>query len=415
MKTDTRIEGKAPALPFAELVAFTAAVMALNALAIDMMLPALGTIGEALGAAGENDRQLIIIVYVLANGVAQLFFGPMIDRYGRRRVLLWALGGYIVGTVLSVVASSFVLLLAARAFQGVTTAAARVAVIAIVRDQSAGRRMAEVMSLVVTVFMAVPILAPSFGQLVLFVAPWRAIFGVLLVYGVAIAIWTAVRVPETLPAAHRVKLNAATIASDYFEFLKTRQSIGYTLASALLFGALFSYISTSEQIFVEIFKLGARFPLAFAAVAASLGAAALTNARLVSRFGMRRLLHGAVLFFLFSSLVHLGAAARFGDSLPLFLGFMMASFFALGLVGANATALAMEPMGHMAGSAAAANGFAGTTIAGLFGGIVGRMYNGTTEPVIAGFALLSFFAAAVILWTERGRLFGTGPQPDPTG
>lgn len=405
-------EQKTPALriPFAELVAITAAVMALNALAIDMMLPALGRIGDELGAAHDNDRQLIIVVYVLGNGIAQLFFGPIVDRFGRKKVLLASLAGYALGCVLSIVASSFALLLAARAFQGVTTAATRVAIIASVRDQCAGRRMAEVMSLAITVFMAAPILAPGFGQLILFAAPWRGIFVALLFYGLLLAVWTGLRLPETLEPARRKPLQAGPIASSYLVFLQNRVSIGYTLASALCFGALFSYISTSEQVFLETFALGRNFPIAFAFVAGSLGVATLMNARLVSRFGMRRLTHTALLIFIIANVVHLAIASTAGETFIFFMMFMMASFFSLGLIGPNATALALEPMGDNAGAAAAANGFAGTTIAGFLGGVIGQFYDGTTMPIILGFVILGVLALTLILWTEKGVLFGVGEQ-----
>ncbi len=392
-------------LSFAELVAITAAVMALNALAIDMMLPALGTIGDELGAARDNDRQLIIVVYVLGNGIAQLFFGPLVDRFGRKRVLMWSLGGYVLGSLLSVIASSFTLLLAARAFQGVATAAARVAIIAVVRDQYSGRRMAQVMSLAITIFMAAPILAPGFGQLILFAGPWRAIFLALLLYGLVLALWIGWRMPETLAPEQRKELRAGPIIGAYMEFVRNRTAIGYTLASALCFAALFGYISASEQIFLELFEVGGAFAFAFAAIAASLGAATLINARLVSRFGMRRLTHGALLVFIIVNLIHLAIAATMGETFIIFMVFMSVSFFCLGLIGPNSTAMAMDPMGHIAGSAAAANGFAGTTLAGFLGGIVARLYDGTAIPIILGFAILGLAAFAVVLWTEKGRLF----------
>ena len=394
-----------PRIRFPELVALAAAVMALNALAIDMMLPALGQIGAELGALHDNDRQLIIVVYVISNGVAQLFFGPLVDRFGRKRVLMWSLGGYVVGSLLSVVAASFSLLLAARAFQGLTTAAARVAVIAVVRDQCSGRKMAEVMSLAITIFMAAPILAPGFGQLILLAFPWRGIFFALLIYGVVLALWIGMRVPETLSPDDRKSLRPKTIAAAYMTFLRNRTSFGYTLASALCFGALFGYISASEQIFLETFEIGQGFALAFAAVAAALGAATLINARLVSHFGMRRLCHGALAAFLVASVLHLVLAATAGETFIMFMAFMSVSFFCLGLIGPNCTAMAMEPMGHNAGAAAAANGFAGTTTAGLIGGVIGRFYDGTTMPIVIGFAILGALALAAVLWTEKGRLF----------
>lgn len=412
MKTESDMTGgsaqgasSAPRLAFPELVALTAAAMALNAFAIDMMLPALGLIGDDLGAGGANDRQLIIVVYVVANGIAQLFFGPIADRFGRRAVLLWALGGYLAGSVLSVAAQSFPLLLAARAFQGVTTAATRVSTIAIVRDQTAGRRMAEVMSFALTIFMAAPILAPGFGQLILLVAPWRGIFVILLLYGLMLALWCGWRVPETLEPHERKPLNIGRILSSYGEFLRTRASIGNTLVGALIFGALFGYITASEQIFLDTFKVGDLFPLFFAIAAGALACATLLNARLVGRHGMRRLAHGALLFFIVVNLIHLAIVTTLGDNLALFVMFTAMSFFALGLIGPNASALAMEPMGHMAGAAAAANGFAGTTLAGFLGGFIGHFYDGTTTPIVTGFAVLGIASFAVALWTEKGKLF----------
>ncbi|WP_411819139.1 multidrug effflux MFS transporter [Hyphococcus formosus] len=401
-------------IPYVELVAFIAAAMALNALAIDMMLPALGQIGNELGATHDNDRQLIVVVYVLGNGIAQLFFGPIVDRFGRKRVLMISLGGYIVGSLLSVVASTFTLLLAARAFQGVATAATRVAAIAIVRDQCSGRKMAEVMSLAMTVFMAAPILAPGFGQIVLAFAPWRGIFVALLIYGFILAIWTWLRMPETMAAEDRKPLRAGPITASYLEFVTNRISIGYTLAAASCFGALFGYISASEQIFLETFDIGSNFALAFGVIASGLGAATLLNARIVSRFGMRRLTHGALMAFVISNALHLLFAILFGESFMLFMAFMVISFFSLGLIGPNATALAMEPMGHNAGAAAAANGFAGTTIAGFLGGLIGHFYDGTTMPVIFGFTLLGLIAFAFALWTEQGKLFGVGEEAENT-
>ncbi|MEQ8179291.1 MAG: multidrug effflux MFS transporter [Amphiplicatus sp.] len=397
----------APTVPFVELVALVAAVFALNALAIDMMLPALGIIGRELGAANDNDRQLIVSVYLLGNGVAQLFFGPLVDRFGRRRVRLWALAGYVAGSVLSIVASSFTLLLAARAFQGVATAATRVAIVAVVRDQMSGRRMAEAMSIAITIFMAAPILAPGFGQMLLFAAPWRGIFVALLLYGLVISLWVGWRLPETLTPENRKALNPRTIAASYLEFLRHRSAMGYTIVSALVFGALFGYIGASEQIFVETFDLGALFPLAFATVAAALACANILNARVVGRLGMRRLCHGALLIFVVANIIHLAIVAAVGESLTLFLLFTSISFFCLGLIGPNCGALAMEPMGHIAGAAAAVNGFAGTTLAGFLGAIIGRFYDGTTQPIIMGFAVLGCAALATALWTEKGRLFET--------
>lgn len=403
-----------PSLPFIELVAMVASLVALHALAIDLMLPALGLIGDDLGVAHDNDRQLVIVAYLLFAGVSQLFFGPLTDRFGRRAVILWALAGYIVGAALCVVASTFSLLLAARAFQGATTAAARVVAVAVVRDLMAGRRMAEVMSLAMTIFMIVPIVAPGIGQLVLLVAPWRGVFFGLLIYGVAVGLWVTLRLPETLPPERRTPLRPLSVARAYWLVVRTRVSVGYTMASGLVFGALFGFISSSEQVLAETFKLGRLFPLAFACVAAALALATITNSRLVGRIGMRRLSHGALIAFTALNVVHAAVALTLGETIWSFLAFTMAAFFMFGLMGPNFNALVMEPLGAIAGTASAAYGFATTSVSAVLGGIAGRFYDGTSAPLTIAFAVLGASALLVVIATERGRLFAAhAPEPAP--
>lgn len=265
--------------------------------------------------------------------------------------------------------------------------------------------MAEVMSLAITIFMAAPILAPGLGQLVLLFAPWRGIFIALLLYGLALTVWVYWRAPETLKPEERKPLRPRSVIAGYVEFVSNRTSLGYTLVSALTFGAVFGYISASEQIFLETFKIGDHFALAFGAIAAALGAATLINARLVSRFGMRRLCHSALIVLIVTNLLHLAVAIIAGETFVLFMGFTSVTFFCIGLIGPNCTAMAMEPMGHIAGAAAAANGFAGTTLAGIIGGVIGRFYDGTAMPLLIGYAVIGLAALCVALWTEKGRLF----------
>jgi DHA1 family bicyclomycin/chloramphenicol resistance-like MFS transporter len=399
-----------PAAPsFREIVALAVSVMALNALAIDMMLPALGAIATDLGAARENDRQLIIIVYLVANGVGQLFFGPIADRFGRRPLMQGALAAYCVCSLLCILAPSFGLFLVGRALQGLTTAASRVALTAMIRDHFAGRRMAEVMSVALTIFMIAPIIAPGIGQLVLFAFPWRGIFVLLLIYSAAILAFVHFRARESLAVAMRRPIRASAISGAYLDFMRSRISIGYSLASGVCFGALFGYVSASEQIFLGTFDLGANFPFAFGAVAVAIAIANFANARLVGRIGMRRMLHGGLIAMLLVNCAHAAIALSGADSFLVFMVAMMASFFCLGLIGPNAGAIAMEPMGHIAGAAAAANGFIGSTFAGLVGGLIAGRYAGTTAPIAVGFLGASLTALALVLYAERGRLFQVGP------
>ena len=395
---------------FPELVAFTAAVMALGALSIDIMLPALGAIGGDLETRRANDVQLVVYAFTIGYGVAQLFFGPLSDRFGRRAVLLGALVGYCLAAALSVFSSSFVLLLAARALQGVCTAASRVAIMASVRDRYSGVRMAEVASAATTIFMAAPILAPAIGQGILLVAEWRVIFAFLFAYAVALGGWAFVRMNETLETADRRSLRLGSVFSAFSAFAGNRLSLGYTLVTMVLWGAFFAYLGTAQQIYVGVFGLGALFPLAFAAGAIPYGAAAMANALSVRRFGLRRILHAGIAAIIAINAGHLAVIFTGHESLASFMLSMGATLFALGFVGPNATALAMEPMGKIAGAAASANGFASTTGAALIGVFIGGQFNGATTPVSAGFLTMGAIALAIAFWAEQGKLFRFAPD-----
>ncbi len=400
--------GKLP-LGKVELVALIAMLTGLNALAINIMLPALGDIGAAFDVTDSNDRQLVVVVYLFSAGLAQLIYGPLSDRFGRRPVLLLALGGYLAGSILSLFATSFALLLVARAFQGITTAAARVVSTAIVRDVAVGRRMAEILSLSATIFMLVPVLGPAAGELILLVAPWRGVFAVLLVYGLIAAIWASLRLPETLPPERRLPLSPRRIAGGFMTVIRTPVALGYTLASAAMFGGFFGFISSSQQIFVDTFGMGETFPLAYACVGLAMTAATLLNAGLVGRYGMRKLSHGAAIGALAANALHAVVLLLGGENLIVFIGFMAASFFCLGLVLANFNALALEPLGQIAGTASSAYGFATVTLSAIVGGVIGRLYDGTAAPVVMGLVVFTALGLAIVLITEKGRLFHAPP------
>lgn len=399
-----------PQMRFPELVAFTAAVMALGALSIDIMLPALDAIGDDLATRHANDVQLVVYAFTIGYGVAQLFFGPLSDRFGRRAVLLGAMAGYGLAAALSIFSSSFVLLLAARVLQGICTAASRVAIMASVRDRYSGTRMAEVASAATTIFMAAPILAPAIGQAILLLAEWRMIFAFLLAYGIALGGWAFLRMSETLERSDRRSLRLGSVFSAFSAFAANRLSLGYTLVTMFLWGAFFAYLGTAQQIYVGVFGLGALFPLAFAAGAVPYGAAALTNALVVRRFGLRRIAHAGIAAIVAINVAHLAAALAGGESLPIFILSICATLFALGFVGPNATALAMEPMGKIAGAAASANGFASTTGAALIGVFIGGQFDGATTLVSAGFLAMGAIAFAIAFWTEQGKLFRFVPE-----
>jgi DHA1 family bicyclomycin/chloramphenicol resistance-like MFS transporter len=392
-----------------EFIALIALMMALTAMSIDLMLPALPAIGAAMGVADANDRQIVIISYVIGFALGQLGYGRLSDKYGRKPVLMSGLALFIAGSLVASLSSTFHVLLGARVLQGLGAAAPRVIAIAIVRDLYVGRRMARVMSFAMTVFIIIPVLAPSIGQGLLELGTWRWSFDALLGIGLVTAAWTALRLPETREEGAEgepLRLGAALKLA-----LETPQTIGYALAAGFLFGCLMSYVSTAQQVFVDIFRLGDDFPLAFGAIASLMALASVTNANLVERLGMRRLSHTALTGFVVLSILFTGAAAAGVATLRFFVACMGALFFLFGLVAPNFNALAMEPQGHNAGLASSIIGFVTTGAGAVCGGVVGHLFNGTVLPLTLGFSCLSLAAFAAVLWVEGPKgLYHSSPR-----
>jgi DHA1 family bicyclomycin/chloramphenicol resistance-like MFS transporter len=384
-----------------EFIALMAALMASNALAIDAMLPALPAIGEALGVAEDNKRQLVITAYLIGFGVAQLIWGPLSDRYGRKRLIAAALVLYGLFGVVSGLASSFTLLLAARALQGVAAAATRVLVVAVVRDCYSGPAMARVMSLTMIVFMIVPVLAPAFGQGVLAIGEWRHIFIGLGVYGAVLALWTLLRLPETLTSANRRSLSPGRIGEAAWATLANRQSMGNTICLTLLMGALFGFIGSIQQIVFDVFGRPELMALVFALIAGPMALSSYANSKLVMRLGSRRILLAALTGFTMASAVHLAVAELAGESIWSFVALQAATMIFFGLIGANAGALAMEPLGHVAGTASSLQGTITTIGGALIGYGIGQQFNGSTIPFLIGFTVCGIAALAAAAWANR--------------
>lgn len=392
---------------FPEFVALIAMMMALNALAIDMMLPALPAIGEALSVASENSRQWVITAYLLGFGVAQLIYGPLADRYGRKPVLMVGLGLYVLFSVVAAFTTTFEALILARLGTGLGAAALRVLAVSIVRDRYSGRTMARVMSLSFLVFLGVPILAPTLGQLVLFVAPWRWIFGVLALAGSAFMIWALIRLPETLAPENRLPIRLGRIAEAFRAVVSDRLSVGYTLAMTAITGALFAFINSSQQIFFDVFQQPGLFTTVFGLMAAGIAVASLTNARLVERLGSRRLSHMALIGFIASAAVHAGVALSGNESLISFAVLQGLTMFCFGFIAGNFGALAMNNMGRIAGTASSVQGFVSTTFGSLAGFVIGQSFDGTAAPMTIGITICGILALIAVLVAERGRLFST--------
>lgn len=385
----------------AEFVALMAALMASNALAIDSMLPALPAIGDALGVGEDNRRQLVITVYLLGFGIAQLAYGPLSDRYGRKWLMVGALAFYGIFGLLAGLASSFELLLGARFLQGIAAAATRVLVISVVRDRYQGSGMARIMSITMIVFMIVPVLAPTFGQGILAIGTWRHIFIVLGVYGAVLALWLVLRLPETLAPENKRPLSVRSISEAVWTTVRIRQSIGNTVAQTLLMGALFAFINSIQQIVFDVFSRPELIGLVFACIAGPMTLSSYANSRLVMRLGARKLLLTALSCFTAVACAHLLFAATFGEQLWVFVTFQAATMAYFGMIGANAGALAMEPLGHVAGTASSVQGAITTMGGATIGFIIGQNFNGSTIPFLIGFTACGALALAVAFWANR--------------
>jgi MFS transporter, DHA1 family, multidrug resistance protein len=400
-----------------EMTAMLAGLMALNAFAIDAMVPALPEIGRSLHVARENDRQLVVIAYFVGFASTQLLWGPLADRFGRKPIMATGVGLYGLFALMCALAPTFPLLIGARVLMGAAAAATRVLVVAMVRDLFEAEAMARVMSLVFMTFMLVPVLAPNLGQLILLFAPWRAIFVVLAVYAVIMIIWPSLRLPETLHPEFRRPLKWRPIGSAVVETLREPQSRGYTLAMMVSFSALVAYISSVQQIVFDAFHEGRFIGLVFASIAAPMAVASYLNSRVVGHFGLRRVGHSAALAFMIITFVHAAVALSGHETLISFIvlqGLTMASF---AFTSSNLGTLAMEHMAPIAGTASSVQGVVGTIGAAAIGFAIGQQFDGTVIPFAVGNAACAAAGFLLIVLTEPKRLFarigGNRAEPLP--
>lgn len=388
-----------------EFIILVALLNAMVAMSIDTMLPAIGTIAHELGAADPNSRQFIITTFFAGLTLGTLVYGPWSDSLGRKPTIVIGLVFYTLGSLICLFSVNFPMILVGRAIQGFGASAPRIVSIAMVRDGQAGAAMARVMSFVMMVFMLVPMLAPSVGTLVLMFAGWRMIFVGFLVVGVIAGLWLWFRQEETLPRDKRTPLAVGSLISAAGEVLKNPIAMGYTLAAGAIFGSFIVYLGTSQQIFAELYGQGAYFALWFAFFAGGMAIAMMVNARLVMRLGMRKLSKLALRTFVVLAVVFLGVSLLYDGLPPLWTLalFLFVSFFCSGLLFGNFNAIAMEPMGRIAGMAAAIIGSLSSLVAILAGGFIGQLYNGTVMPLVGGFAGLGIVTFLLTEWAERRR------------
>jgi MFS transporter, DHA1 family, multidrug resistance protein len=393
------------ALSERELMWMMALLMALNAFGIDAILPALDALAADLGVSG-NDRQFVIGVYLLTAGIGALAPGALADRFGRRPILLGSIAVYIVLSIASAMAPTYDALIAVRAAQGFFAAGIVALPPAIIRDRVGGDKMAKMMSLIFVIFLMVPAVAPTIGEGILQLGNWRAIFGFMAVLGVAVGVWVHFRLPESLSEQNRQPIHLGTIAANMTRALSTPSVAGYVLGSALVFGALFGFINSSQQLITQTFGAGDIFPMVFAICAGSMAFASWSNARIVERFGARRVSHTALFAFIVVSAVQVMFAFQPDESLRQFVPLMAINMALLGFIGSNFGAIAMNPFFAIAGAASSAHGFVRMTMAALLGGAIGYAFDGTARPLALALLASGLACLVLVLWSEKGKLFG---------
>ena len=380
-------------------------MISLIALAIDAMLPALPIIGRDLNVAVENDQQLVISVLFLGMGLAQLFFGPLSDSIGRKKAIYWGLVVFMAGCLLSTFATSFEMMLVGRLLQGIGAAGPRIVCIALIRDQYEGREMARIMSFVMGVFILVPAAAPALGQGIMMVADWRAIFVTFLVITIVVWVWFAVRQPETLPPERQARFSMSVVWSVIVETCRNRIAFGYTIVTGMMFGAFVGYLSCAPQMFSVIYGIVDLFPLYFAFLALAIGFSSIVNGWLVMKLGMRPLSTYALISMTGVSFLFLPYVI-YVDGVPdlwLNMTYFITAFLSIGVLFGNLNALAMEPLGRIAGLGAAVVGSISTLVSVILGTYIGQLFDGTILPLVTGFAVLGLAAIALMQWTEKGR------------
>ena len=392
-----------PAYP--EFVAMMASTMALNAAAIDTMLPALPAVGRDFAVVNDNSLQWIVTAFMMGSGAGQLLYGPLSDRYGRRPVLLTGLALYILLSSSAVAATGLPALILLRVAQGFVIAAATVVSRSMIRDRYSGSAMARVSSTIFMVFLMVPVLAPSFGQLLLLFMNWRGIFAVLAVGGAAVALWVGLRLPETLPVERRQPLSAAHLRQAAWFVITEPTSVLYTFAMTCMYGSLLAYISTIPQIFQGAFHRPQLMATTFAFCAGTMGAASYLNSRIVERLGMHRISHFALVSFVAITLTHTVVAWTGRDTILVFTLFQAATMATFGLAVSNFGAIAMQPMGAIAGSAASIQGVMSTVGGAAVAALIGQQWSGSVVFLPAGAFLCGIAAFACVLLAERRQMF----------
>lgn len=385
-----------------EFVALMASLMSIVALSIDALLPALPDIGTALNITNPNNNQLLITMIFLGLGFGQLIFGPLSDSFGRKPIVFIGFIVFIIASIICVTTKSFEVMIIGRILQGIGLSSPRSLSISMVRDSYSGDYMAKIVSIVVMFFLLVPIIAPTLGNFFLYFFNWEAIFYFNLVFGILIMFWFWKRQPETLPKEKRIKFTSHLFTNGIKEFFKYPEAIAYTLVSGFITGSFMVYLSTSQQIFESQYNLADMFPYIFASLAISIGLATYLNSTLVVKFGMMRIGYMATIAYCIVSILYVMLFwSGNNPSIYVLVGFFALQFFAVGFLFGNLRALAMQPLGHIAGIGAALNGFISTVMAVPIANYIGSFVKISVLPLFLGFSVFGILSLLVFLFLKN--------------
>ena len=384
-----------------EFVVLMAALMSIVALSIDAVLPALPMIGDYLSINNPSDNPKLITTIFLGLGIGQLIFGPLSDSFGRKPMVYFGFVLFVIASIICITTKSFEMMLFGRLLQGIGLASPRTMCIAMVRDSYEGDYMAKILSIVVMVFILVPIIAPTLGQFLMNHYHWKSIFIFTLVYGLAVMLWFWLRQPETLKAKHRIPYRLAIFKTGTIQFFRIKSAVVYTLLSGFITGSFMVYLSTAQQIFEKQYNLAEEFPLIFASIAISVGLATFVNSQLVVKYGMRRIVHLSMLSFVAISLVFISLYHSGNNpSIAVLVTFFALQFFTIGFLFGNLRALAMQPMGHIAGIGSALNGFISTVMAVPIANYIGSFVVDSVTPLFVGFLVCGIIS--LVLFYSNG-------------
>ena len=386
-----------------EFVVLMAALMSIVALSIDAVLPALPMIGDHLSVTNPLDNSKLITSIFLGLGFGQLIFGPLSDSFGRKPIVYAGFVLFVIASFICITTKSFEMMIFGRILQGVGLACPRTMCIAMIRDSYEGDYMAKIISIVVMVFILVPVVAPTLGQFLMNNYGWKFIFTFTLLFGVLVMLWFWLRQPETLKEKYRIPYRLKIFKTGTLQFFRIKSAVIYTLLSGFITGSFMVYLSTSQQIFEKQYNLAEEFPLIFASLAISVGLATFMNSQLVIKYGMKNIVHVAMLSYVFISLLFLliyntGA----NPSIEILIIFFALQFFTIGFLFGNLGALAMEPMGHIAGVGSALNGFISTVMAVPIANYIGSFINNSVTPLFIGFLVCGLVSVMLFYYNNSG-------------